>query len=56
MRYHLIIYSHGLYGGDEFSAKAAANELRGLVAYYKSQVPGLHVPLMSLVIIFNLKP
>ncbi|PRP85823.1 hypothetical protein PROFUN_06015 [Planoprotostelium fungivorum] len=40
---------HGIYGGDEYSAKAAANELKGLVGIYKTHTSGICVPLMTLI-------
>lgn len=39
----------GLYGGDEYSMKAASHELTGLMSYYKCAIPGLHYPLMCLI-------
>eukprot|EP01119_Soliformovum_irregulare_P020731 TRINITY_DN6771_c0_g1_i1.p1 TRINITY_DN6771_c0_g1~~TRINITY_DN6771_c0_g1_i1.p1 ORF type:complete len:1301 (+),score=414.07 TRINITY_DN6771_c0_g1_i1:81-3983(+) len=47
--FKFAVDSHGLYGSDELSAKAAGNELRSLVALYKCQNPGICVPLMSLI-------
>lgn len=39
----------GLYGGDHGAAKAAGQELKGLIAYYSCGVAELRVPLMALV-------
>jgi hypothetical protein len=39
----------GLYGGDEYSAKVASHELKGLARYFSCAVRGLHFPLMALI-------
>lgn len=41
--------SLGLYGGDEFAAKACNHELRGLNALLNCWVDGLHFPMLCLV-------
>jgi hypothetical protein len=38
-----------LYGGDEFAAKAASHDLKGLTAYFNADVRGLRVPLMAII-------
>ncbi len=35
-------------GSDEYSMKAAGHELKGLMGFFKCQIPGIHVPLMTL--------
>lgn len=40
---------HGLFGNDYSAAKAAGNELRGLIGYFNCEIPELNVPLMALV-------
>lgn len=37
----------GLYGGDDYAAKVAKHELRGLNAIASAHVPGVHVPLQA---------
>eukprot|EP01113_Clastostelium_recurvatum_P045048 TRINITY_DN7684_c0_g1_i8.p1 TRINITY_DN7684_c0_g1~~TRINITY_DN7684_c0_g1_i8.p1 ORF type:complete len:1138 (-),score=347.00 TRINITY_DN7684_c0_g1_i8:32-3445(-) len=39
----------GLYGGDQYASKAAGHELKGLMAYFNCQIPGLLLPLMALI-------
>jgi tetratricopeptide (TPR) repeat protein len=41
--------SHGLYGGDEFAAKAAVHEFSSLAQILECRVRGLHVPLVCVV-------
>jgi hypothetical protein len=38
-----------IYGSDFSAAKAAGNELRGLMCYFNTSIPDLNVPLMALV-------
>jgi hypothetical protein len=38
-----------LYGDDEYAAKAASHDLKGLTAYFNADVTGLRVPLMTLI-------
>ncbi|KAF2070452.1 hypothetical protein CYY_008232 [Polysphondylium violaceum] len=42
-----------MYGGktarDDYAAKAASNELKGLISYYMTDVKGLNYPLMALI-------
>ena len=38
-----------IYGSDFSAAKAAGNELRGLMCYFNSSISDIHVPLMALV-------
>lgn len=38
-----------IYGSDFSAAKAAGNELRGLMCYFNSSISEIHVPLMALV-------
>lgn len=42
-----------MYGGaspnNEKAQKAALNELKGLMAFYRTHTQGLHYPLMSLI-------
>lgn len=38
-----------IYGSDFSAAKAAGNELRGLMCYFNTTITDLHVPLMALV-------
>jgi Clustered mitochondria len=47
--FKFAVDKYGLYGDDAFSAKAAGNELKGLLSYYQARVPEIHVPLMTLV-------
>jgi hypothetical protein len=46
--FKFAIDAFGVYGGDEFAAKAAAHELNGLKAYYRCNVDGLYFPFMTL--------
>ena len=38
-----------IYGSDYSAAKAAGNELRGLMCYFNASIPDINVPLMALV-------
>jgi hypothetical protein len=38
-----------LFGNDYAAAKAAGNELRGLISYFNCQISDLNLPLMALV-------
>lgn len=40
---------NGLFGNDYAAAKAAGNELRGLISYFNTGISDLNVPLMALV-------
>ena len=40
--------SSRLYGGDQFAAKAAGHELKGLNALLKCKPKGIHLPLVAL--------
>jgi hypothetical protein len=45
--FKFAIDNHGLYGGDENAMKAAGHDLKGLQNYFHTNIPGLHVPLVS---------
>lgn len=40
---------HGIFGNDYAAAKAAGNELRGLIGYFNCEIEELNLPLMALV-------
>lgn len=46
--FKFAIDAFGVYGGDEFAAKAAAHELNGLKAYFRAHIEGLYFPFMTL--------
>jgi hypothetical protein len=47
--FRLAVDSRNLYGSDEFAAKEASHQLRGLTAMYNANVDGLHFPLLALI-------
>eukprot|EP01121_Diplochlamys_sp_Union-15-3_P013069 TRINITY_DN400_c0_g2_i1.p1 TRINITY_DN400_c0_g2~~TRINITY_DN400_c0_g2_i1.p1 ORF type:complete len:533 (+),score=143.20 TRINITY_DN400_c0_g2_i1:106-1599(+) len=40
---------NGLYGSDENAQKAAGHDLKGLISYFLTSVPGLYFPIMALI-------
>ena len=47
--FKLAVDYNGLFGNDYAAAKAAGNELRGLISYFNTGISDLNVPLMALV-------
>ena len=48
--FKFAIDDHGIYGDDDAAAsKVAGHELKGLMAYFNCNIPGLCFPLMALV-------
>ncbi|KAL7711905.1 Clu domain-containing protein [Entamoeba marina] len=40
---------YNLYKSDEYAAKVAGHELKGLESFYNAQVPGIHLPLAAVI-------